>query len=80
MLDKCTDSKCNCQKQFTFIPKQIQLEGIGFKIEMPIFFKSAQFVWNIFSKPAVNIEAPFIGMVVGAKTKIANVAQVITKL
>ena len=31
--------KCNCQKQITFTPKQIQLEGAGFKITMEKYSK-----------------------------------------
>ena len=29
--DNCFNSKCNCQKQITFNPKQFELEGSGFK-------------------------------------------------
>ena len=29
--DKCPNPKCNCQKIINFTPKQIQLEGNGFK-------------------------------------------------
>ena len=28
--DMCHSTKCNCQKQITFSPKQFQLEGAGF--------------------------------------------------
>ena len=34
--------------------------------------KGTQKTWDKFPKPAVNVAAPFIGMAVGAKTKILN--------
>ena len=37
--DMCHNRKCNCQKQFTFGPKQFQLEGAGFKKTMKNRFK-----------------------------------------
>ena len=67
--DMCHNSKCNCQKQITFSPRQFQLEGAGFKNTMKKFFKGSQTAWNRFLKQAVNVAAPFIGMAVGAKTK-----------
>ena len=38
LLDKCTNPKCNCQKQTTFTPKQFMLEGNGFKNTMKKIF------------------------------------------
>ena len=65
----CHNSKCNCQKQITFSPRQFQWEGAGFKYTMKKIFKGSQTAWNRFLKPAVNVAAPFIGMAVSAKTK-----------
>ena len=37
--DLCHNPKCNCQKQFTFTPKQYMLEGDGFRNTMEKLFK-----------------------------------------
>ena len=62
-------TKCNCQKQITFTPRQFQLEGGSIKNKIQKNFKGTQTVWNNFLKPAVNVATPFIGMTVNAKTK-----------
>ena len=41
-------------------------------------FKVSQTAWNNFFKPAVNVVAPFLGMVVGAKSKNAQVGAATT--
>ena len=72
--DMCHNPKCKCQKQITFRPRQFQLEGAGFKNTLKKIFKGSQTAWNKFLKPAVNVAAPFIGMVVGAQTENPKVA------
>ena len=78
--DMCNNPKCNCQKQITFSPRHLQLEGIGFKNTMNKIFKRSKTAWNKFLKLAVNVAAPFIGMAVGAKTKNPKVAQASTNI
>ena len=68
--DMCHNPKCKCQKQKTFGPRQFQIEGNGFKKTRKKTFKGSQTAWNKLLKPAVNVAAPFIGMAVGAKTKL----------
>ena len=67
--DMCPKPKCNCQKQFIFTPKQVQLEGSGFKSKLEKIFKGSARDWNEFLKPAVNVAAPFIGMAVETQSK-----------
>ena len=67
--DYCSSPECKCQKQNTFTRKQFQMEGAGFRNTIKKTFQGSQTSWNIFSKPAVNVAAPFIGMAVSAKTK-----------
>ena len=67
LLDMCLNSKCNCQKQVNFTPKQLQLEGNGYKNTMRKTIDGSQKVWDKLSKAAVNTLAPVIGMAVGAK-------------
>ena len=78
--DKCPNPKCGCQKLITFTPHQYMLEGKIFKNTMKKVFKGSQTTWNKFSKPAVNIAAPFIGMAVSAKTKNPKVAKGTTNI
>ena len=78
--DKCPNPRCNCQKLITFLPKQFQPEGKGFKNTKEKFSKGFQTAWNNFPKPAVNVSAPCIGMAVGAKTKNPKVAQTTTNI
>ena len=42
--------------------------------------KGTQTAWNKFLKPAINVAAPFIGMVVSAKTKSPKVRQATTNI
>ena len=78
--DMCHNPKCNCQKQITFTPKQIQLEGRSIQSKLQEIFRGTQTTWDKFLKPAVNVAAPFIGMAVGARTKNPEVAQATTKI
>ena len=75
LRDMCHNPKCNRQKQITFTPKQIQLEGAGCKTTMRKVFRGSQTASDRFLKSAVKVAAPFISMAVGAKTKIPKVAQ-----
>ena len=47
---------------------------------MKKIFKGSQTAWNKFLESAVNVAAPFIGMVVGAKTKNPKVAAATTNI
>ena len=66
--DMCHNPKRNCQKQITFTPRQILLEGNGFKDTMRSFFNGSQTAWNKFFKPTVNTLAPIIGKAVEARS------------
>ena len=47
--DMCHNPKWKCQKQITFSPKQIQLEGAGFENTEKKIFRGSQTAWhNIF--------------------------------
>ena len=67
--DMCHNSKCECQKQIFFTPKQFKLEGGLIKSELLKFFRGTQTAWGIFFMLAFNVAAPFIGMAIRAKTK-----------
>ena len=56
------------------------LDGRSIKSKLPIFFKGTRTAWKCFLKPAVNVGAPIIGMVVGAKTKNPKVPQATTNI
>ena len=71
---------CNCHKQITFTPRHFQLEGGSIKSKLQKSFKGTQTALNKFFKPAINVGAPFIGMVVGAKTRNPKVCQPTTKI
>ena len=70
--DMCHNPKCKCQKQITFSPKQLQLEGNGFKNTMKKIFKRSQTAWNKFLKLAFKITTPIITAGVAMKTKTPN--------
>ena len=72
--------ECNCQKQFTFTPKQFQLEGGSIKSKLQEKFRGTQTAWNKVLKPAINATAPFFGMAVSAKTRNPKVGQATTNL
>ena len=63
-----------------FTPRQFQLEGVSVRSKLQKNFRGTQTAWNKFSKSAVNIAAPFIGMAVSAKTKNPKVGQATTSL
>ena len=69
LLDKCPNSKCNCQKIINFTPRQYMLEGGPIKSKLQKSFEGTDSGSNIFLKPAINATAPFVGMAVKAKTK-----------
>ena len=46
------NSKCNCQKQTTFTPKQFQLRGGSINSKLQKVFKGTQAAWNKFLKPS----------------------------
>ena len=67
--DVCHNPKCICQKQITFTPKQLQLEGSGFKNTMKNFFKGTEKMWNYFIKPGLKKATPINSAGVAAKIK-----------
>ena len=66
MQDMYPISKCNCQEQITFAPRQFELERSGFKSKLKKT-EGSQKAWDKFHKPVVNVAALFFGMIVGAK-------------
>ena len=78
--DMCHNPKCKGQMQITFSPDHFQLEGGSIKSRLKSIFEGTQFAWNKFLKPAVRVEAPFIGMAVSAKTKNPKVGQATTNI
>ena len=78
--DMCHDAKCRCQKQIIFTPKHFQLAGGSIKNKLKSIFKGTQTAWNKFLKHAVNVVAPFIGIVVSAKSKKPKVGQATTNI
>ena len=78
--EKCSNPKSGCQKILTFTPHQYMLEGGSIKCRLQKIFKGTQTAWNKFLKPAVKVAAPFIGMVVSAKTKNPRVGQATTNI
>ena len=67
--ERCHNPKCNCQKQFTFTPKQYMLEGNGFKKPLKKIFEKSRAAWNKNMKPALNIVSTYIGTAVSARTR-----------
>ena len=74
--DLCHITKCKCQKQITFTPKQFQLEGSGFKIAMRKIFERTEKMWNKFIRLGSKIATPIISAGVPAKTKNPQSAQI----
>ena len=64
----CPNTKGKCHKQFTFLPKQNQLEGAGFR-KITKNLRGQHGAWNNIIRPTVNVDAPFISIAVGTKTK-----------
>ena len=80
LQDKCPNPKCGRQTIITFTPHQYMLEGGSIKCKLQKIFTGTQTAWNKFSKPAVNVAAPFIGMAVSAKTKNPKVGHATTNI
>ena len=78
--DMCYSPKCNCQKQITFSPNQLQLEGAGFRDTVKKLYKGSQTAWNKFLKPALKIATPIISAGVAAKTKNPQSAQITSNI
>ena len=47
---------------------------------MKKIFEGSQTTWSKFSKPALNIASPYIGMAVSAKTKNPQIVQATTNI
>ena len=56
------------------------LEGGSIKSKHQKIFKGTKTAWKKFLKPALNVAAPFIGMVVSAKTKNPKVGAATTNI
>ena len=69
MHDNWPMSKCNCQKQNRFTPRQYHFERAGFKNKLAKNFKDTQKARNSFVKPSLTIAGPYTGMAVSAKTR-----------
>ena len=78
--DKSPNPKCNCQKTITFTPHRYMLEGGSNKSKLQKIFRGTQIAWNKFLKPAIIATAPFIGMVVSAKTENSKVGKATTNI
>ena len=63
-----------------FTPHQYMLEGCSIKSKLQKIFKGIKTAWNNFLKSPINATAPFIGMVVSAKTKNPKVGQATTNI
>ena len=78
--DKSPNPKGNCQKIITFTQQQYMLEGGSLKSKLQKIFKGTQTAWSKFLKPAIIATAPFIGMVVSARTNNPKVGQATTNI
>ena len=78
--DMCHNTKCKCQKQITFSPKQFQLEGGSVKSKLNSIFRGTKTAWDKVLKPALNMASPYIGMAVSAKTKNPKIGQATTNI
>ena len=76
----CDDSGYKSQKQVTFTPLEIQLEGADFKNEFQKCFGGTQRSWKKLVKPADSVASPVKGMAVAAKNKNLKVRQAIPKI
>ena len=65
----CQNSKCNCQKQIIFTPKEFEFEGGSIDSKLQKIFRGTQLAWIKLLKPSANVATPFIGMAVSANTK-----------
>ena len=75
LYDKCRNPKCNCPKTINFTPHQHMLAGGSIKGKLQKSFRGTETTRNIFLKPAINAKAPFLRLVVSAKTKNPIVGQ-----
>ena len=73
--DICHNPKGKCQKQNTFAPKQLQLEGARFKNTMKKIFRGTEKMWNNFIKPGLKTATPIISAGVAAKLKNAKAVE-----
>ena len=80
ILDICHNPKCNCQKQFTFTPKQFQLESGSIKIKLKSIFGGTKKAWDIFIKLGLKMATPLISAAVAAKTKSPQSAQITSNI
>ena len=74
--DMSHNPKCKCQKQISFTPQQIQLEGGSIKSNLQKFFRGTPSAWNKFIRPGLKMATPLITAAVAAKTKNPQSAQV----
>ena len=74
--DMCHNPKCKCQKQITFSPNQLQLEGGSIKSKLKSSFRGTKTAWDKFIKPGLKIPTPLISAAVAAKTKNPQSAQI----
>ena len=61
-------------------PRQFMLDGGSIKGKLQKLFRGTQPARKKFFEPPVNVAAPFIGMVVSAKTKNPKVGQSTTNI
>ena len=62
----CSNPNCRCPKP-TFTPRQLKMEGSGFKSFMKKVFKGIETAWSRYSKPAVIAVAPIVGSALDLK-------------
>ena len=67
--DLCPNPKCRCQKQMTFTPKQLQLEGCSITSKLQKIFRGTKKAWDSFIKPGLKMATSLISAAVAAKTK-----------
>ena len=67
--DLCHNRKCKCEKQITFSPEQLQLEGAGIENTKKKVFEGTEKMWNAFFQPGLKISSPIISAGFVTKTK-----------
>ena len=77
--DMCHSSKCRCQKQIIFSPKQFQLEGGSIRSKLKSICKATKTAWDDCLKPALKIATSNVSAGVGKKTKNRQSAQITNK-
>ena len=73
--DMCHNPDCNCQKQITFTPRQIQLEGGPRKRKLEKTFRGTKKAWSSSIKPRLKKATPVISTAIAAKTRNFQSAQ-----